>query len=135
MAQINMPDSVATGTSQPSQAGSPIASSSNAKEPLHAGYTRFELELEFVTALSSPLYLNHLASTKLLVNPSFVAYLSYLRYWSRPEYIKYLAYPGPTLKALELLQEERFRQDILSPDVVARLMKEELESAGMGDEG
>ena len=99
---------------------------------LYAGHTRFELELEFVTALSSPLYLNHLASQKLFAQPAFVAYLSYLRYWSRPEYVKFLAYPGPTLKALELLQEERFRTEILSPDVVGRLMREGVEAAGMG---
>ncbi|KAK0510114.1 hypothetical protein JMJ35_007508 [Cladonia borealis] len=87
-------------------------------EPLYGGYTRFELELEFITLLSSPLYLNHLASLKLLQSPDFIAYLAYLQYWTRPEYIKYLRYPGPTLKALELLQEERFRREILRPDVV-----------------
>lgn len=105
----------------------PAASTSNAisGEPLLAGHSRFELELEFVTALASPLYLNHLASLKLLANPQFIAYLAYLRYWMRPEYVKYLAYPGPTLKALELLQQERFRADILSPDLVARMMREE----------
>ena len=33
-------------------------------------------------------------------------------------------YPGPTLKALELLQQEQFRKDILRPDVVERLATE-----------
>lgn len=98
-------------------------------EPLYGGFTRFELELEFVTLLSSPLYLNHLASQKLLQSPEFVAYLAYLRYWTRPEYIKYLSYPGPTLRALELLQEERFRMEILSPEVVQRLMHETMEAS------
>lgn len=92
-------------------------------EPLYGGYTRFELELEFVAMLSSPLYLNHLASLKLLQAPDFVAYLKYLQYWTRPEYIKYLSYPGPTIRALELLQEERFRTEILSPEVVGILMQ------------
>lgn len=32
-------------------------------------------------------------------------------------------YPGPTLKALQLLQQEQFRRDILSPDTVARLVE------------
>ena len=72
--------------------------------------------------LASPPYLNYLASLKLLQNPEFVAYLGYLRYWTRPEYIRFLQYPGPTLRALELLQEEAFRRDVLSPDVVGRLM-------------
>ena len=93
-------------------------------ETLYGGYTRFELELEFVSMLSSPLYLNHLASLKLLQAPDFVAYLHYLRYWTRPEYIGYLSYPGPTLRALEMLQEERFRTEVLSPEVVTMLMHE-----------
>ncbi|SLM40328.1 mediator of rna polymerase ii transcription subunit 31 [Lasallia pustulata] len=91
-------------------------------DPLYGSYTRFELELEFVQSLSNPYYLNHLASTKLLQNPNFVAYLAYLQYWALPEYTKYLTYPGPTLKALELLQREGFRRDVLSPETVRRLV-------------
>lgn len=128
-------------------------------ETLYGGYTRFELELEvrpcnsrmvspyheiealdshlsrilihpqFVTLLSSPLYLNYLASLKLLQDPCFIAYLTYLQYWTRPEYIKYLSYPGPTLRSLELLQQERFRTDVLSPDVVNALAREGVEKA------
>ncbi|KAL9610030.1 MAG: hypothetical protein Q9167_005244 [Letrouitia subvulpina] len=95
-----------------------------AEEPRYGGFTRFELELEFVQSLANPFYLNHLASQKLLQDPSFVEYLKYLQYFTKPEYIKYLSYPGPTLKALELLQQERFRRDILSPDVVKRMVEE-----------
>ncbi|KAL8922812.1 MAG: hypothetical protein Q9208_004937 [Pyrenodesmia sp. 3 TL-2023] len=90
-------------------------------EPLYGGFTRFELELEFVQSLANPYYLNHLASQKLLQDPSFVAYLKYLQYFTQPKYIVYLTYPGPTLKALELLQHEQFRREILSPETVARL--------------
>ncbi|KAK3949921.1 mediator of RNA polymerase [Pseudoneurospora amorphoporcata] len=102
----------------------PAPPGSGADEPKFGGYTRFELELEFVQALGNPLYLNHLASRKLLSNPAFVAYLDYLQYWSRPPYLKYLTYPGPTLKNLQLLQQEKFRQDIISPDLVERLRME-----------
>ena len=105
------------------QSSSPLPYRPDPSETLYGGYTRFELELEFVTMLSSPLYLNHLASLKLLQAPDFVAYLKYLQYWTRPEYIKYLTYPGPTIRALELLQEERFRTEILSPEVVGILME------------
>ncbi|KAJ8127284.1 hypothetical protein O1611_g6350 [Lasiodiplodia mahajangana] len=80
--------------------------------------------LQFVQSLANPFYLNHLASLKLLNDPAFIAYLAYLQYWSRPPYIKYLNYPGPTLKHLELLQEERFRQDIISPELVQALAAE-----------
>ncbi|KAI0008308.1 SOH1-domain-containing protein [Xylariaceae sp. FL0662B] len=102
-------------------------------EPKYGGYTRFEIELEvrlparpvdFVQSLANPFYLNHLASQKILNEPAFVAYLDYLQYWSRPPYVKYLNYPGPTLKHLELLQEERFRQDIISPELVQALATE-----------
>ncbi|KAK2075364.1 hypothetical protein P8C59_009495 [Phyllachora maydis] len=89
-----------------------------------AGHSRFEIELEFVQALGNPSYLNHLAAQKFLANPEFVAYLAYLQYWSRPPYIKYLAFPAPTLKALQLLQQERFRRDIISPDLVSALATE-----------
>jgi mediator of RNA polymerase II transcription subunit 31 len=98
-------------------------------EPKYGGYSRFEIELEFVQSLASPYYLNHLASQKVLNRPAFVAYLAYLRYWTRPPYLKYLTYPGPTLRHLELLQQERFRQDILSPDLVQRLIEEEMKAA------
>ncbi|CZS98599.1 hypothetical protein WAI453_001954 [Rhynchosporium graminicola] len=93
-------------------------------EPKYGGFTRFEIELEFVQALASPFYLNHLASQKYLEDPAFIAYISYLQYWQHPPYAKFLNYPGPTLKNLELLQQERFRADILSPEIVAKLFEE-----------
>lgn len=88
---------------------------------------------------ANPHYLLHLAtlttsssdtsdpsgpSLPLLAHPPFVAYLAYLQYFSTAPYLKYLTYPGPTLKNLELLQNERFRRDILSPDVVGQLVIE-----------
>ncbi|KAK0387836.1 hypothetical protein NLU13_4081 [Sarocladium strictum] len=99
------------------------------EEPRYGGFTRFEIELEYVQALANPMYLNHLASQKLLNQPAFIAYLDYLQYWTRPPYLKYLTYPGPTLRNLELLQQERFRQDIISPDLVNRLIEEGMKAA------
>ncbi|KAL8932532.1 MAG: hypothetical protein Q9211_006263 [Gyalolechia sp. 1 TL-2023] len=108
----------------------PLSSSGTVSSgPLYGGFTRFELELEFVQALANPYYLNHLASQKLLQDPTFVEYLKYLQYFTQAEYARYLFYPAPTLKALELLQQEKFRQDILSPDMVARLAEETLWSS------
>ncbi|KAB8343242.1 hypothetical protein FH972_022832 [Carpinus fangiana] len=77
----------------------------------YGGFSRFELELE------------HLAVEKYLDDPQFIAYLAYLQYFSRPEYARYLLYPGSALKALELLQQERFRAAILSPDTVSRMLE------------
>ncbi|KFH47008.1 Mediator of RNA polymerase II transcription subunit-like protein [Hapsidospora chrysogenum ATCC 11550] len=107
----------------------PAPDARTSEEPLHGGFTRFEIELEFVQSLANPFYLNHLASQKLLSQPAFVAYLSYLQYWTRPPYLKYLTYPGPTLRHLELLQQERFRQDIISPDLVQKLVEDEMKAA------
>ncbi|KAJ4337154.1 Mediator of RNA polymerase II transcription subunit 31 [Didymella glomerata] len=89
--------------------------------PGAGGYTRFELELEFVQCLANPEYLNFLASQKMYEKPEFVAYLGYLQYFQEPQYAKFLHHPGPTLRALELLQQERFRREILHPGLVERL--------------
>lgn len=44
--------------------------------------------------------------------------------------MRFLEYPGPTLRALELLQEERFRREVLRPDVVGRLGAGMVEAMG-----
>ncbi|KAF2503322.1 SOH1-domain-containing protein [Lophium mytilinum] len=93
------------------------------------GYSRFELELEFVQCLGNPAYLNFLATQKLLDSPDFVAYLAYLRYFAEPKYACYLSYPGPTLRALELLQQEKFRKEILQPTVLHRMVEEGIKAA------
>lgn len=104
---------------------------------------RFTLELEFVSSLANPYYLSHLAVTypNLLGisrsgddtsdasdNPAdpdaqaFTAYLAYLySCWKTPEYAQFLTHPGPTLRALRLLQEETFRRDIIRPQVIEGL--------------
>lgn len=41
-------------------------------------------------------------------------------------------WPGPTVRALELLQQEQFRRDILLPDVASRLINEGLEAITAG---
>lgn len=101
---------------------------------------RFTLELEFVSSLANPYYLSHLAVTyPSLLGISraddndddsasapdaqaFAAYLAYLySYWKTPEYSQFLTHPGPTLRALQLLQEDRFRRDIILPQVIEGL--------------
>jgi mediator of RNA polymerase II transcription subunit 31 len=39
------------------------------------------------------------------------------------------SYPGPSLRALELLQQESFRRDILRPDVMVRLFEEGIQAS------
>ena len=104
-------------------------------------HPRFTLELEFVCSLANPEYLSHLAVTYpslLGISRSdddsdadtslapdaqaFAAYLAYLySYWKTPEYVQFLTYPGATLRALRLLQEESFRRDIIRPQVIEAL--------------
>ncbi|OQO00899.1 Mediator of RNA polymerase II transcription subunit 31 [Cryoendolithus antarcticus] len=94
--------------------------------------TRFEIELEFVQSLSSPLYLHHLATQQYFASPEFIAYLKYLLYFTQPEYLVYLTYPGPTLKNLELLQTEEFRRDLLNPGLIERMVNEGIAAAYEG---
>lgn len=44
----------------------------------------------------------------------------------------FFSYPGPTIRALELLQQERFRKDILIPETVARMAEEGLQASADG---
>lgn len=105
---------------------------------------RFTLELEFVSCLANPHYLQYLAVAfpHLLNKPAishaapdledcdascFARYLKYLYdYWRTPEYVKHLTHPGATLRNLELLQQEQFRKDIIRPDVIANLFQTEV---------
>jgi len=99
-------------------------------EPQYGGYSRFELELEFVQCLANPAYLHHLAAEqKMLDKPEFIAYLKYLQYFKEPQYIKHLHHPAPTLRALELLQQESFRQQIVSAGWKDVMLKEFIENA------
>lgn len=111
--------------------------------PASPASARFSLELEFVLSLANPYYLSHLALVyPHLLNPPpsepsgassaspesdaarFAAYLAYLyAYWRTPQYSKYLSHPGTALRNLELLQQERFRKDIIRPDVIAKLLE------------
>jgi mediator of RNA polymerase II transcription subunit 31 len=107
--------------------------------PANPSNLRFTLELEFVSSLANPYYLSYLAVTypNLLGvaqaddeddsasapdAQAFAAYLAYLySYWKTPEYAQFLTHPGPTLRALRLLQEDRFRRDIILPHVIESL--------------
>ncbi|KAF2758081.1 SOH1-domain-containing protein [Pseudovirgaria hyperparasitica] len=100
----------------------------------YGGFTRFELELEFVQSLGNPLYLNHLAATqKVFDNPEFIAYIDYLQYFQLPQYAKYIAYPGPALRNLELLKQETFRKHIVDVGL-AQAMFEQGIIAGKRDQ-
>jgi mediator of RNA polymerase II transcription subunit 31 len=89
--------------------------------------------VQFVQCLANPWYLNHLATQKLLDKPEFVAYLDYLQYFKEPKYTQYLSYPGSTLRALQLLQQEAFRKEILMPETVARMIEEGVKAGGGGE--
>lgn len=91
--------------------------------------SRFTLELELVTLLPHPGFLSYLSSSKLLNDPAFVNYLSYLQYWMKEPYIRYLTHPGPTVKVLQLLQNEEFRRDLIRPEVLGKWAEGLMEGA------
>jgi mediator of RNA polymerase II transcription subunit 31 len=75
---------------------------------------RFELELEFVSALANPRYVHHLAKEGFLRDSRFVAFLRYLSYWERPEYAKFILYPH-ALRFRRELEREEFRRAMENP--------------------
>eukprot|EP00117_Sycon_ciliatum_P021719 scpid85757/ scgid18951/ Mediator of RNA polymerase II transcription subunit 31; Mediator complex subunit 31; Mediator complex subunit soh1 len=85
---------------------------------------RFQVELEFLQCLANPFYLNHLAQHGYMDKKEFVNYLKYLLYWKQPEYAIFIKYPA-CLHILELLQEETFRKELISP-LCAKFVEEQL---------
>ncbi|GAA5974447.1 hypothetical protein JCM11641_003220 [Rhodosporidiobolus odoratus] len=63
---------------------------------------RFETELEFVSCLANPWYLQSLAQQNLLTSEPFLNYLNYLLYFTSPRYSRFLTYPQ-SLHYLRLL--------------------------------
>jgi mediator of RNA polymerase II transcription subunit 31 len=104
---------------------------------------RFVMELEFVQCLANPIYLQHLASSRLLSgarlpsipiacltardppkDEAFIKYLAYLQYWKKPEYAKFVAYPY-CFFFLEQLQHAEFREKLLlDPGFAAMVLKQ-----------
>lgn len=64
---------------------------------------------QFVQMLSNPLYLQHLASQKLLDNEDFVAYLKYLQYFREPKYLRYLMQGYLTVTRFPCLTDHLFQ--------------------------
>ncbi|KAI7657109.1 hypothetical protein KC318_g11991 [Hortaea werneckii] len=98
----------------------------------YGGASRFELELEFVQALSNPLYVHYLATQKLFEDDAFIRYLDYLQYFREPKYMRFLQYPGPTLRMLDLLQQDQFRKDAISPALIDDLVRTGFEASTAG---
>lgn len=87
---------------------------------------RFSRDLEFLSSLANPYYLNHLAVSGVLSSPSFLRYLKYLDYFRHPKCVKYLQYPQ-ALHFLDLLQgEEEFRLACRDPAFVAEVMSKQI---------
>jgi mediator of RNA polymerase II transcription subunit 31 len=85
---------------------------------------RFLLELEFVQQLANPQYLHFLALNRYFQDKSFVNYLKYLQYWKKQEYAKFLVYPH-CLFFLDLLQHEQFRNELVQPNYMDFLFRQQ----------
>lgn len=112
--------------------------SSTVPPPANTAVPRFMIELEFVSCLANPMYLQYLGTNfhHLLNLPDtndgkeadpncdankFTRYLKYLLYWKSPEYSRFLTHPAATIRNLELLQHQSFRSSVQHPDLTARL--------------
>ncbi|SNX86676.1 probable Mediator of RNA polymerase II transcription subunit 31 [Melanopsichium pennsylvanicum] len=88
--------------------------------------TKFSRDLEFLSSLANPYYLNHLALSGVLSSPAFLRYLKYLDYFRHPQYVKYLQYPQ-ALHFLDLLQnEEEFRLALRDAGFVGEVMSRQV---------
>ena len=83
---------------------------------------RFQLELEFVSLLSNPFYLHHLACCGYLSSPHFLTYLRYLRHsFCSPPLLSQVSHPH-ALHVLRLLcTSAEFRAALLSRGYVELL--------------
>ncbi len=78
---------------------------------------RFEVELEFVSLLANPFYLQFLSQSKYFDRPEFLNYLTYLLYWKQPEYLSFLSHPH-CLFFLDSLQDSNFRSSLSDPNFI-----------------
>jgi mediator of RNA polymerase II transcription subunit 31 len=86
----------------------------------------FSRDLEFLSSLANPYYLNHLALSNVLSSAAFQRYLKYLDYFRHPRYVKYLQYPQ-ALHFLDLLQnEDEFRLACRDPAFVGEVMAKQV---------
>ena len=82
---------------------------------------RFLIELEFIQNLSNPKYLSYLAENKYFQDPTFMEFLRYLRYFKEPEYLCHLIFPACLTFLDELIENGRFRQELLSPAFIEQI--------------
>ena len=92
------------------QASSSIESDPEARDDDET--TRFETELEFLHALSSPSYLRFLGRARYFDDPQFMKYLAYLQYWHRPEYAILVARPTALTFLRMLVVSPSFRRSL-----------------------
>jgi mediator of RNA polymerase II transcription subunit 31 len=76
---------------------------------------RFFIELELVQNLSNAKYLSYVVQNKYFQDPSFMVFLRYLRYFKEPEYLRHLIFPACLAFLDALIDNPRFRQELLSP--------------------
>ncbi|CAO1629677.1 unnamed protein product [Sympodiomycopsis kandeliae] len=88
---------------------------------------QFTLQLEFLSSLSSPAYLNSLTlvapgssqSIPPISQPSFLRYLQHIySIWSRPEYAKYVQFPNSLVFCRLLIESSDFRTFITNNEWV-----------------
>ena len=84
--------------------------------------TRFQREKEFFNLLANPDYLRWLSDQGYYDDPRFINYLKYMMYWKEQKYRLQIEYPY-SLYFLDLLQNEKFRDNLKSDKFLADIKK------------
>ncbi|BGO92538.1 hypothetical protein NBRC10512_000456 [Rhodotorula toruloides] len=85
-----------------------------------ANKIRFETELEFVSCLANPFYLQSLAQQGLFDSEPFLNYLTYLLYFRQPTYSRFLQYPQSLHQLTLLTSSAPFRKALKEQPLLAQ---------------
>ncbi|KAJ8293714.1 Mediator of RNA polymerase II transcription subunit 31 [Rhodotorula toruloides] len=85
-----------------------------------ANKIRFETELEFVSCLANPFYLQSLAQQGLFDSEPFLNYLTYLLYFRQPTYSRFLQYPQSLHHLTLLTSSASFRKALKEQPLLAQ---------------
>ncbi|BGP01153.1 suppressor of hpr1 [Rhodotorula toruloides] len=85
-----------------------------------ANKIRFETELEFVSCLANPFYLQSLAQQGLFDSEPFLNYLTYLLYFRQPTYSRFLQYPQSLHHLTLLTSSSSFRKAMKEQPLLAQ---------------
>uniref|UniRef100_A0A0K3C4K3 Mediator of RNA polymerase II transcription subunit 31 n=1 Tax=Rhodotorula toruloides TaxID=5286 RepID=A0A0K3C4K3_RHOTO len=100
-----------------------------------ANKIRFETELEFVSCLANPFYLQSLAQQGLFDSEPFLNYLTYLLYFRQPTYSRFLQYPQSLHHLTLLTSSSSFRKAMKEQPLLAQEWAGKMGEGGKKEDG